>query len=266
MKTLAGRGFDLAFSDSGGQGPLVLLLHETAASSAIWEPLTGMLESHRRVVAPDRRGWGASTAPDPYLQTTIEEQAEDAINLLEELGARDSVIVGSGLGGVAALDIGMRRPDLAAALVVIEPPLFGFLPEATEGLSRDGSMITEAFREGGATAGADLYLSGELTTLAAGAERIPPPISAVARDRPGSLFAELGAVPSWSIPFAAMRESDVPTVIVSGVSTPPLVARAGELLAERLEFSIGEALPSDGLPHWEGAAALAELIGRLGTG
>ena len=54
----------LSFWEHGSGAP-TLCLHETAASGEIWRPLARALGDRARTIAPDRRGWGGSQAPEP---------------------------------------------------------------------------------------------------------------------------------------------------------------------------------------------------------
>jgi hypothetical protein len=164
---------------------------------------------------------------------------------------------------VVALELLLRRRDLALAAILIEPPLFAYLPEATEGMAADRQTIAEAVQRGGPEAAIDLYLSGELSHLGAGAGRIPQAVGVAARKRPFSLFAELGAVPAWSLRTAEMVALDAPSRIVVGASTPGLLRAASEQLAVRLGRSEQLELEGEGLPHVSAAPRLAEVITEL---
>lgn len=48
---------------------------------------------------------------------------QDAAALLERLNAGPATVVGWSSGGIVALDLAVRRPDLVASLVLEEPPL-----------------------------------------------------------------------------------------------------------------------------------------------
>lgn len=246
-----------------GDGPPLLLLHETAASAAIWQPLVDALGPGVRTIALDRRGWGASGAPEEYVATTIEEQAADAVALMRELGDEPAVVCGAGLGAVVALELLLRHGDLARAAALVEPPLLAFLPEATEGIGADRQAIADAVSAGGPGAAVELYLAGGLPGLGAGAERIPAEIRAAASQRPLSLFAELGAVPAWSLRSAEMQALEAPARVVVGGATPRLLRTACERLTPRLGEGELVDLGGDGLPHVERAQGLAELIGEL---
>jgi pimeloyl-ACP methyl ester carboxylesterase len=214
-------------------------------------------------MAYDRRGWGRTEPPEPYLRTTVQEQAEDAVRLLQRLEAT-AVACGAGLGAVVALDLMLRHPELTRGTVLIEPPLLAFVEEATEALSEDGGAMREEVHGGGPAAGVELYLSGTLTALGPGADRLPQPLAAPARARPLSLFAELSAVPAWPLPLAEMTGNLLPARIVISRSTPNLLRRAAEELAGRLTHAELHRLPDRGRPaHLEDPRDLATLIAEL---
>ncbi|HEY5088630.1 MAG TPA: alpha/beta fold hydrolase, partial [Polyangia bacterium] len=55
-------GHDVAFR-TGGSGPVMLLVHGMAGSSATWRHVMPALAEHFTVVAPDLPGHGASAKP-----------------------------------------------------------------------------------------------------------------------------------------------------------------------------------------------------------
>lgn len=244
-----------------GSGTPVLCVHETGATAEVWQSLAEAVGDRARTIAFDRRGWGRSEAPEPYARTTVGEQAEDAAAVLQAAGGAAALLCGAGLGAVVVLDLLLRRPELSRGAVLIEPPLLALVPEATELLSADRQALTDAVREGGPESGLDLYLSGSLVALGPGTQRLPGELAD--RARPLTLFAELGAVPAWSLPFTAMRRTERPSRIVVNPSTPRLVRRAAEELASRLAGTeLGE-IGAGGLPHLDGSAELAELMLEL---
>lgn len=263
MPVLEARGVELSWSERGA-GPAVLLIHETATDSSAWEPLAEALAGARaRAISYDRRGWGASSAPEGYRRTTIEEHSEDAAVLIESAPAAPATLCGAGTGAVVALDLMLRRPELTAGAVLVEPPLLALVGEATEQLSGDLAAIEGAAGEGpGALA--ELYLSGRLGALAVGAERLPGELTAPARERPSSLLAELGAVSAWGMPFARLADAVRPSLLVTSESTPPLLAAAADALAPLLAGARAERIGSGPLPPHLGAPAeLAAAVSAL---
>ncbi|MGA9371739.1 MAG: alpha/beta fold hydrolase, partial [Solirubrobacterales bacterium] len=165
MPVLEARGVEIAWSERG-RGPSVLLVHETAAIGAVWDPLAEALAPQFRAIAYDRRGWGGSSEPDEYRRTTVEEQSEDAAALLETVADQPALVCGAGLGGVIALDLLLRRTDLVSAAVLIEPTLLQLTPAATGALSQDRRRLEIA--AGSRENVIDVYLSGGLPALGPG--------------------------------------------------------------------------------------------------
>jgi pimeloyl-ACP methyl ester carboxylesterase len=259
MPTLEARGIEIVWSERG-EGPAILLVHETAAKGAVWDAVGEALAPRARAISYDRRGWGASSEPEDYRRTTVEEQSEDAVALLESAKAAPAVIVGGGIGAIVALDLLLRRPDLAAGTLLVEPPLLQLLPMATEALSGDRWRLEVAAGAGENVI--DLYLSGGLQALGGGVSRLPAELIAAARERPRSVVAEMGIATGWRVPLLSLGSAERPSTIVTALSTPPLLRDASAALATRLagssarEVDSGQAAPHVGAPHDIAALAL----------
>jgi pimeloyl-ACP methyl ester carboxylesterase len=265
MPTLEARGIEIAWSEAG-QGPPVLLVHETAARGAVWGGVAEAVSVKARAISYDRRGWGGTSAPEDYRRTTVEEQSEDAAALLEGVDATPAVIAGAGIGAMVALDLLLRRSDLVTATLLVEPPVLQLLPTATEMLSQDRRRLEVA--AGGGEDVIELYLSGGLPALGAGVNRLPEEQLAAARERPASVVAEMGIATGWRAPLPRLAAAERPTTIVTSLSTPPLLRDASAALAEVLawaslqEVDSGEAEPHVGAAKEVAALALGSLRSR----
>jgi pimeloyl-ACP methyl ester carboxylesterase len=259
MPTLEARGVEIAWSERG-EGAAVVLIHETATNGAAWDPLSVALADDARVIVYDRRGWGSSTAPEGYQRTTIEEQSEDLASLMESAAAEAAVLCGAGIGAVIALDLLLRRPQLVSGAVLLEPPMLGLLPEATEVLADDRVRLQEALMAGGTDEAARLFLSGALEGLGPGIGRLSREVTSDARERPAVLFAELGATAAWATPLSRLGRATRPCQIVTSGSTPPLLRDASAAVAGRLHGSAARELDSGDLPPHLGAAAEVAAI------
>ena len=258
MPALEARGIEIAWTERG-DGPPVLLIHETAATGAVWDPLAEALAGEFRAIAYDRRGWGASTAPDDYRRTTVEEQSEDAAALIEGVADGPAVVCGAGVGAVIGLDLLLRRSDLVSAAVLIEPHLFQLIPVATEALSEDRQRLEIAAGNGENVI--DVYLSGALRALGPGVARTPELTASVARERPASVVAELGIPAGWRMPLPRLASAARPSLVVTSGSTPPLVREASAALADRLAGSAAREVDSDGAaPHVGAAGEIARVL------
>jgi non-heme chloroperoxidase len=99
-----------------GSGPTVVLSHCWTGSRATWESVAARLvAAGRQVVLYDHRGHGASTMGpgDP----TVEQLGEDLAAVLEAVDARDAVLAGHSMGGMAIQALAITRPDVVAERV-----------------------------------------------------------------------------------------------------------------------------------------------------
>ncbi|WP_414902693.1 alpha/beta fold hydrolase [Sphingomonas flavalba] len=106
-----------------GEGLPLVLLHGWSLDRGVWHAQLGALAARFQVIAVDRRGFGASTAP-PGLA----DEDGDLFAILDRLGLARAVIVGMSQGGRVALHFAMAHPDRVIGVVLQGAPLDGFLP------------------------------------------------------------------------------------------------------------------------------------------
>jgi 3-oxoadipate enol-lactonase len=78
--------------------------------------LDGPLPKAVEILAYDQRGLGRTEKPDSAY--SIEQYADDAVNLMDELGWESANIVGVSFGGMVALNLVLRHPDRVRKLVL----------------------------------------------------------------------------------------------------------------------------------------------------
>jgi pimeloyl-ACP methyl ester carboxylesterase len=111
-------GAKLWFTDSGGTGAPLMLLHANTGTSAVWaSQVASFSRAGYRVIAFDRRGWGKSiansaTGPQPG------SIAGDLDALADYLKLDRFHLLGVAGGGFAALDYAAWRPDRLRSLVI----------------------------------------------------------------------------------------------------------------------------------------------------
>ena len=111
-------GVRLWYTDSGGNGVAVVLLHANTGNADSWQyNIPGFVEVGYRVITFDRRGWGRSLAnPDTGPQPgTI---AEDLHALVEHLKLDRFHLVAVAGGGFAAYDYVLWHPERLRSLVI----------------------------------------------------------------------------------------------------------------------------------------------------
>ncbi len=106
-----------------GEGPPLLLLHGFPDHAAAWRPLLERLQgSSLRALAPDLRGYRATSAPTAVEDYRIERLVGDLVALLDAWGLPQAHVCGHDWGGVLAFELARRSPQRVASLVVLNAP------------------------------------------------------------------------------------------------------------------------------------------------
>jgi pimeloyl-ACP methyl ester carboxylesterase/GNAT superfamily N-acetyltransferase len=133
---------ELAFWDTGGEGPAILLLHPGTGSHAVWQHQRPVLaEAGFRVVGYSRRGHLGSPATEDSGCAV-----DDLAALMDHLGLARAHLVGCAQGAIVALDFALSHParvgrmvlacthmgledaDHAARSAALRPPGFAAMP------------------------------------------------------------------------------------------------------------------------------------------
>ena len=99
-----------------GKGRPMVLLHADGDNRLDWRWVLARLATHHRVYAPDLPGFGGTTVPPDCSPEFFEGFVHEFLDALN-LGA--SILVGSSLGGLAALRLAMHAPDRVWALCLV---------------------------------------------------------------------------------------------------------------------------------------------------
>lgn len=126
-------GNEITYRIAGSGGPVVLLLHGIAGSSATWEDVLPGLARHATVIAPDLLGHGESAKPRS-ADYSLGAYASGLRDLLVALGHERATLVGHSLGGGIALQLAYQYPELCERLALV----------GTGGLGRDVHALLRA--------------------------------------------------------------------------------------------------------------------------
>jgi pimeloyl-ACP methyl ester carboxylesterase len=141
MQTMLPVGADKIWAeDSGGSGPVLILLHEGVGDSRMWDPVWSELASASRAIRYDVRGYGRSPAATEEFTLLGELRA-----VLDHFGVAAAHLAGCSMGGGTALELALAEPDRVTSLVLLCPGIGGYpypetpeLDEACEALAAVG--------------------------------------------------------------------------------------------------------------------------------
>jgi pimeloyl-ACP methyl ester carboxylesterase len=125
QRGLTVNGIEIAFVEEGA-GPLVLLCHGWPELSHSWrKQITVLAAAGYRVIAPDMRGYGDTSAPEQIEAYSIFELVGDMVALVGALDQRQAIVIGHDWGATVAWHCALFRPDLFRAVAALSVPFSG---------------------------------------------------------------------------------------------------------------------------------------------
>jgi len=116
LETVNVHGHEIAYR-TGGEGPVVLLVHGMAGSSSMWKPILSRIAPHVTYLAPDLPGHGRSDKPRGDY--SLGAQSSLLRDLLTTLGHDRVTVVGQSLGGGIALQFCYQYPERCERLGLV---------------------------------------------------------------------------------------------------------------------------------------------------
>ena len=217
------------YYEEHGTGEPILCIHGTGSSTELWRAPAATLATRGRTIIYDRRGFGRSERPEPFV-TNVPQQTDEAAALLDALGAAPAVVIGRSHGGEIAADLALRYPEHVRALALLEgggltlsAAFRGWLEDVRElvfaAAETDMGTVGEVFLR--AVLGDDAWEETPEEVRRVFTENGP---AMVAEERGGLLGAsadELGAISQ-------------PTLVVGARDSGPAFAEATELTAQAI--------------------------------
>ena len=113
-------GVRVHYQEAGDEhAPALVLIHGFASSTLVWSKVfLKLAEAGYRVIALDLLGYGYSAKPRNG-EYTIAGQAKLLTRLLDKLGIRRAIFVGSSYGGAVAATCALDYPDRVEKLILV---------------------------------------------------------------------------------------------------------------------------------------------------
>ena len=96
--------------------PAVLMIQGLGADKHGWDMQRFALSLNYRVIALDNRGAGRSDKP--FGHYSLEQMADDAIAVLDQVGVQQAHVVGASMGGAITQLIGLKYPERVISLTL----------------------------------------------------------------------------------------------------------------------------------------------------
>lgn len=245
----------------------VLALHCSLAHGGAWAALAAALPG-AKLIAPDLPGHG--TAPDWDGRSDLHSLAtRQTLALLRETGPLD--VIGHSFGATVALRAALEDPDLIRSLTLIEPVLF-CAARAAGWPGWAGYMADHAPFAAHLAAGRPEDAARQFQAIWGSGqpwEKIPARQRAYIVDRihlipaqnPTLIDDAAGLLTPWRL-----ESLGIPTLLVEGAESPPIIAAINDELARRLPQATREVIPSAGhmAPITHANACAGPIAAHLG--
>jgi pimeloyl-ACP methyl ester carboxylesterase len=228
------------------------------------EQLTGIGSTYR-IIAPDLRGHGDSPAPEGVY--TMDEMADDVIELLETLHIAEPIVLGGlSMGGYVALSLVARYPRRVRALMLMDTRAGADTPEAAQGREATARAVLDANSASPVASAMVAKLFAKLT-LQERPERVAPMRAVMEATPPRGIAGALRGMAKRPDRTADLAAISVPTLVLVGqedVITPPAEAKT---LAEAIPRAHLEIIPGAGhmAPYENPAVANAAILKFLSS-
>ena len=122
---------EIFYTDSGGNGPVVILAHGFLMDQTMFDAQVAALSPEFRVITWDERGFGQTKWDGKDF--SYWDSAEVCLGLMDHLGIKKCVIGGMSQGGFLTMRAALKAPERVTALVLIDTAADNDGPETLAG-------------------------------------------------------------------------------------------------------------------------------------
>ena len=216
---------NLDYESMGMGEERIVLVHGSWVNHANWNLVVPALAKSFRVLTYDRRGHSQS---EPATgEGTLDQDIADLGALIEQLDIAPALLVGNSFGGIVALGLALRRPDLVRSLSVHEPPMMGLVAgepayqPLLDEVNRRVRAVLELIQQGDTAGAAEQFV--ETVAVGPGGWALLPPDQQQTFIENASTFLDESRDPTWlSIDLEALSRFTQPVLLTRGDQSPPI--------------------------------------------
>jgi pimeloyl-ACP methyl ester carboxylesterase len=250
--------------DESGQGPTMVLVPGSCSTGAAWRPIMSHWNNAFRCVTTSLLGYGRTAERRTADNADISLEAEMIEAVIQRAGAPVH-LVGHSFGGLSALAVALRHPQLVRSLTILEAPAPKILRLAGEDRHYDEfhNMTVayfSAFQAGQRNAIARMidFFAGA-GTFAGWPQRVRDYAVETTAVNMLDWVSAYGFAPTPS----SLAKLTAPTLVVRGEKSHPAVKRANELLGRSIPGATVATVP--GAAHFMIATHASELAGLIAS-
>jgi pimeloyl-ACP methyl ester carboxylesterase len=223
-------GVTIAYDDTGGDGPVVILGHGFLMDRTMFDDQVTVLRRRYRVITWDGRGFGDTVYDDDPF--TYWDLARDCLGLLDHLGIDRAVVGGMSQGGFVALRVALLAPERVRGLILFDTQAG---PEDAEVIPLYQGMIDDWVANGPSDEVADASAA-----LIIGDAGLSATWTEIWKSRPAESLRNPGQTLLERESIAdRLGEITVPAVVVHGTADVSISMDKAEALAAGLVGSSG---------------------------
>ncbi len=268
----------LAYVEAG-EGEPVIFVHGIPTDYRAWTGQIGPFSSKYHVIAYSRRLAQPNRNEMNYEKSTIENNSQDLVGLIDELGFSSVHLVGHSYGGFAAAYCASTNPGLIRTLTLIEPAVSTMLLKNLKSRSefigllfahpsiaisaarfQRGSLdpSLKAFREGDFDAALRFNLDGIMNRHGA-FEQLPESVRVMTKENERTVGELMAEVPAFGGEEAS--KISAPTLLIHGTDSPKVLHAIVDRLRKAIPNSETSIISRAAhFPHFEKPQEFNELL------
>jgi 3-oxoadipate enol-lactonase len=218
------------YYETQGSGPAVVLVHGFTLDTRMWDDQVPALRDVATVVRYDARGFGRSSGPAPAVPYS---HSGDLLALLDDLGIRTAILVGSSMGGRTVLHTALVAPERVRGLILLDSVFDGV--QWDEESARALTAVGQAAAKDGMGAAKDLWLAHPLFSAARRKPAVAARLAVMVGSYSGVHWTQDDPHSQLSPrPADALEHIAVPTTVVVGELDVPCFLSMARVLADRI--------------------------------
>ncbi len=147
------------YFEENGDGYPIIFVHEFGSDSRQWEAQVRYLSRGYRCITYNARGYPPSDVPEDAALYGWEFSVDDIVAVMQDRSIERAHVIGSSMGGYAALQLGLRYPEKVNAIVAASVGS-GSLPWQRDAWQKETSVLSRIFIEHGMGAIAERMARG----------------------------------------------------------------------------------------------------------